>query len=357
LLGAFGAIVSVGACALDESGTASDGGNTIDVTNDVRTDGGGPDVTQDAVQDVTYDIPDLGVFEAETGPCTCVPSVPTGYSVVEYVPNQRPGCTANYGSSSDLLENPSTQPSTCTCSCGSTPQSAACACGSDPATFNISSGNGNCTDVTNESLMANVGSCYKTAQPLNPNGNKLNNMLAAPATACTAGGTCGQPTKTSMIGSATTDQGRACRLTAPTTTCTGGTCIPIQGGPFSMCVSDGTNAACPSDFPITHNVGTGTQDNRACAGQCTTCTLVDAGSCGVPQLMLYSGDNNCGGNGSSVTIPADNSTCVSAGYAGGTTFDSSRYTISHNGGACGFTGSFALSGSFTLTGAFHVCCR
>src|SRR4051812_20429227 len=93
LLGVLGACASIGACALDENGTASDGG-TLDVSVDVGVDAG-TDVTQDVVQDVTYDIADLGVFETESGaPCTCVPSVPNGYTVVEYVPDQKPGCSA-----------------------------------------------------------------------------------------------------------------------------------------------------------------------------------------------------------------------------------------------------------------------
>ena len=99
LLGTLGAIVSLGACALDESGIASDGGSTLDVVgNDVQIDGG-PDVGQDAPIDVTYDVPDLGVGETEAGvPCTCVSSVPSGYTIVEYVSNQRPTCTAGiYG--------------------------------------------------------------------------------------------------------------------------------------------------------------------------------------------------------------------------------------------------------------------
>jgi hypothetical protein len=357
LVGAVGAAVSIGACALDESGSASDGGPTLDVTTDVQIDGGGPDVGQDAPQDVAYDIPDLGVFETESGPCTCVASVPSGYTVVEYVPNQRPTCTTGYASSNDYVENPTAQPSTCTCTCGSTPLTGSCSCGTDPATFNISSGNGNCTDVTNENVQANVGSCYKTGQTLNPNGNKLNNMLAAPATPCTAAGTCGTPSKVTNIPTASVEQGRSCALTAATTTCTGGTCIPDQGTPFSMCVTNQKSDPCPSSFPITHVVGASVSDTRACVGQCTTCTLVDAGTCGVPQLLLYSGDNNCGGNGSSVTIPADNSTCTNAGYGNGTTFDSAHYTISHAGGACAFTGSFGASGSLGVTGPFHVCCR
>ena len=263
---------------MDESGTSSDGGPTIDVTFDVQNDGGGPDVGQDAVQDVTYDIPDLGVFETESGaPCTCVPSVPSGYTVVEYVPNQQPTCSTGYATPNNYYESPTAQPSTCTCVCGTTPTSASCACGNNPASFDISSGNGNCTDLTNESVNASVGSCYTTAQTLVPNGNKLNNMLAGPANNCTAQGTCGTPTKTTTIPSVSVQQGRTCTLTAQTTTCGGGTCIPTQGSPFSMCVTNNKNDPCPSSFPISHSVGTGVTDTRACSGQCTSCSLTNAG--------------------------------------------------------------------------------
>ena len=126
-----------------------------------------------------------------------------------------------------------------------------------------------------------------------------------------------------------------------------------------MCVTNSTLQACPSDFPIPHIVGTGVSDTRACGpSACTQCALVDAGTCGVPQLTLYSGDNNCGNTGSSVTIPADNSTCVSAGFGNGATFDSARYTIAQSGGACGYAqGAFGPTGSLGVTGAIRICCR
>jgi hypothetical protein len=359
VLGALGASCAIGACALDETGTFSDGGGGPDVITVVD---GGPDVvSQDVTQeDVSYDVPDLGVGETEAGlPCTCVSSVPSGYTIVEYVPDQRPTCTTGYGASKDYVENPTSAQPTCGCSCSSSPtQAPTCSCGANPATFNISSGNGNCTDITNESVVANVGSCYKTAQTLTPTGQKLNNMLAAPATPCTAsGGQCGTPTKTSTIPSPTAQQGRTCNLSASTASCNNnGVCIPTQGSPFGLCVTNFTGASCPSAFPVAHTVGSAISDTRACSGACS-CAITSAGTCGVPQLTLYSGDTNCGNSGSNVTIPADNSTCVFAGYGNGTTFDSARYTITQSGGTCGVTGSSTLTGGLGVTSPFTICCR
>ncbi len=359
VVGAFGASCAIGACALDESGTFSDGGGGPDV---ISVDGG-PDadvVSQDVTQeDVSYDVPDLGVGETEAGlPCTCVSAVPNGYTIVEYVSDQRPGCSTGYGASKDYVENPTSAQPTCSCSCSATPtQAPTCSCGANPATFNISSGNGNCTDITNESVVANVGSCYKTAQSLIPTGQKLNNMLAAPATPCTAaGGQCALPSKTSNIPAPTAQQGRTCNLTASTASCTGGVCIPTQGTPFGLCVTNFTAAACPSAFPVAHTAGSAISDTRACNNSCS-CTMTSTGTCGVPQLTLYSGDNNCGTSGTNVTLPADNTTCTNAGYGNGTTFDSARYTITQSGGACGLSGSSTLTGALGVTSPFTICCH
>lgn len=353
LLGACFGLASIGACALDEVGTSSDG-SALDVTTDVAFDGG-----SDAIQDVTYDIPDLGAGETESGlPCTCVPTPPTGYTVVEYVPDQRPSCTAGYDPTpKDYIEGTGA-PAQCSCMCTSTPASASCACGNNPASFVISSGNTDCAIATNQNVVANAGSCYTTAQPLMPGGNKLNMMQAALGNnACSATATCAQVVKNQNIPDASVEQGRACTLDAATTSCGGGTtCVPNQGGPFSMCITNGSMAQCPNGFPIPHVVGTGPNDTRGCTGTCS-CNLVDAGTCGVPQLTLYETDTNCGTTGSSVSMPVDDSTCVSAGYNGGTTFASAKYTIAHSGGACGLSGSSTPTGNFALAGAFRVCCR
>ncbi len=357
LIGALGAFCALGACALDESGTSSDGGGGPDVIKP-PVEGGGQDA--DGGQDVTYDVPDLGVGETEAGlPCTCVTSVPSGYTVVEYVPNQRPGCSNGYGSSTDYVENPTSAQATCGCTCSATPtQAPTCSCGANPATFNMASGNGNCTDITGQTVVAST-TCYKTAQTYFPNGQKLNDFLAAPATACTpSGGQCGNPNKTTNIPNPSAEQGRACNLTAAMGTCTSGTCIPNQASPFGLCVTNGSVVgSCPADFPVPHTVGTSISDTRTCSGTCG-CSLTNLGTCGTPQLTLYSGDTNCGNSGTNVTTPADGTTCTFAGYGNGTTFDSAKYTITQSGGSCSNAGSnWALSGQLGVNGAITICCR
>lgn len=359
-LGALTAIVGIGACALDEGGTYSDSG-VPDVTSEV----GFPDASLDmnAAEDVTYDVPDLGMGETESGgPCTCVTSIPAGYSVVEYVPNSRPNCdTPNYGGHTDWMESPTAAPSTCSCTCATPNPAPLCSCG-QPATFNISSGNGNCTDVTNETATAALApGCDKTSQSINPGGNKLNNMLAAPSAqnqCAPQGGSCQNPAKTTNFPPFTTEMGRSCPLTAPTATCNGGVCVPTQGAPYALCITNMTNDTCPGDFVVPHLVGTSVQDNRSCGPDpCTTCNLVDAGSCGVPQLTLYDTDNNCGSNGSPVTLPVDNTTCKAANYGNGQTFASARYSVGHLGGACGLAGAFTPMGGVGVTGGYTICCH
>jgi hypothetical protein len=359
-IGTIGAVCALGACALDESGTFSDGGAGPDV---IIGPDGGPDVTQQDVtqEDVSYDVPDLGVGETEAGlPCTCVSSVPSGYTIVEYVPNQRPACSTGYGSQKDYVENPTAAASTCSCTCGATPtQAPTCSCG-NPATFNISSGHGNCTDVKNESLQA-ATNCYKTAQSLNPGSQQLDDMLAAPASACTAsGGACANPTKVQTIPAPTSDQGRVCNLSASTSTCSNnGICIPTQASPYGLCVTNFTMDACSDpNFPVTHVVGTGISDTRTCGpSACTSCTVTNTGTCGTPQLTLYPpNENNCGGT-SSITLPADNSTCTAVGLGNGATFGSAKYSVSQSGGTCGYTGTFTPQGALSVTGAFNVCCH
>ena len=356
-LGAISAVAAVAACALDESGAASDGGSPDVVTLDGGPDGNFADA--DAA-DVTFDVPDLGVGETEAGlPCTCVTDVPNGYTVVEYVAKQQPGCTAGYDASTDYLENPQAGASTCSCTCSGAPANAACSCGANPATFDVSSGNGNCTDVTNESLQANAGTCFGVAQSLNPLGNKLNDMLVAPASPCKAsGGTCGAGTPTQTFPTPTVDQARTCTLAAPTAACNGGTCIPSQGGPYALCVTNFAVGSCGglTDFPVAHLVGTGTQDDRSCGPSPCTCSVLDAGSCGTPTLDLWNTSTSCGGSPDE-SLPADNATCSSVGFANGQTFASTRYSVAQSGGACGFTGTFSAQGGVVLTNRFTICCR
>jgi hypothetical protein len=365
VLGVTFAMAAIAACALDESGSAvPDTGAPDAIGGDVlvKTDGG-----FDAVVDVGFDVPDLGVGETESGlPCTCVTSIPAGYWVVEYDPTDRPNCSTGYANHTDFTETTGA-PNTCACTCTPTPtQQPTCTCGS-PATFHIASGNGECTDVTTESLQAKQATdCNNNNQSLTPGNHELNNMQASLATANECGpmanGTCAKANSTNTTPNAVTIQGRSCPLDAGLGTCNGSqVCIPTQGTGYGLCVTNGTTTpGCPpGDFPIAHQVGTNYTDTRNCGPDPCGCIIVDGGTCATPQLRVFSGSNSCNPqNGTSYTLPVDNATCVQVGYDNGTTFTSTDYSIAlEAGAACGYSGTFAPTGGIQMTGGYTICCH
>jgi hypothetical protein len=364
ILGGLAGALVVVSCAIDESGTQpTDSGGVPDVNN--GKDAALPDVV---IPDVTFDVPDLGAGETESGlPCTCVDILPTGYVAVEYVSNMQPPCTVGYDASVDYIENPSAGATTCGCSCGASPSTApSCACGTDPATFPISSGNNDCTDVTTgQSLKASVGSCYNSGgtQTLNPGNHDLNEMLVSPpGSPCAAtGGTCGPAVQTQNIPPANAEQGVGCTLSgvASQGSCADTeVCVPNATGPFQICITNYSLATCMDpDFPYAHLVGSmPILDTRSCGPSSCGCTLVDAGSCGTPQLELWNSSNNCMGSPDE-TLPADNTTCTHVGFDNMQTFHSTRYTVAQDGGACAFTGTYTAQGGLGVTNPFIVCCH
>jgi len=351
-LGAISAIAAIAACALDETGLAGDGGGPDVIT----VLDGGPDA--DAAEDVTYDVPDLGVGETESGlPCTCVTGVPVNYVVVEYDPTQRVACTPGYGTSADLEEVLSSPSAQCSCSCNGTPTTApSCACGNDPATFTLHGGMSDCTAYNNVTVKANNGSCFTTPQTLPITGNGGAYMLAIPSSSCAAsGGQCGPGTPKQTLPDASIAQGRSCDQTAASGACNGGVCLPSPESGYELCITNHTAAtSCNAfpDFPEAHLVGDNVVDNRGCSGTCG-CGIVDAGSCGDPVLELWNTANNCAG-------PADvvlDASCSQANEPNNPTFNSTRYDVPHSGGACGVTSSTSPTGGVVPTNRYVICCR
>ena len=365
-LGIAGALGSVGACSLDESGSENDGGVQPDVTSDVLVakDASTDATATDAIEDVSYDVPDLGTGETEAGvPCTCVVPPPQGYTFVEYDPTTQPNCDPQYGNHTDWMEVPSWSPASCSCVC-TPPTGVMCSCG-NTVSFAISSGNGNCTDNTNESLSANLGppGCDTNNQTLNPGNGGVNNMQAALPTQTTCApqnGTCGPPMKTQTLPPYVTENGRMCPLQGATSACNGSNvCVPTPANSsYALCVTNMTTQACPGAFPVTHLVGNSVQDSRTCGpSSCSpgSCGIVDAGTCGTPQLVLSPNDNNCGGQ--TVTLPADGTTCVQTSFGNGVMIHSARYTVAQSGGACGLTSPFAPEGQVAVNGGYNICCH
>lgn len=357
IIGSLGALAAIGACALDEAGTAGDSGVDVasaDVQNDVSTGDAGGGMEADVAPD--YNVPDLGTGETEAGlPCTCVTTPPGGYTFVEYLSIGRPNCTTGYGNHTDLFESPTALPSTCTCTCAASPSKApTCACGSDPATFDMNAGNGTCSPNLLP-IAANQGSCYNTPQSLSPGSGGLNNAALHPTTPCVAtGGSCAGPNATHIIPAYTSDDGRSCDLTTAPGMCMTGECIPTPQSSYLMCVTNKTTDPCPMAFPVTHYVGTGISDTRVCGPDaCNTCEL-DGSTCAAPQISFYDAGNNC--MGSVATLPGDNS-CNAVGWGDSITFPSTRYSVGlADAGACSFPGNYTLQGAVTLSGGFNVCC-
>jgi hypothetical protein len=345
-VGAAIAIGAIGACALDESGTAGDSGGP-DVGADVHFDAG------DA-GDVFIDVPAIDVFlpGCDAG-STCVANVPGGYKIVEYVPTTLTGCTPGYGQQADLIENPTAGTATCSCGCGSsTPTSNPnCACTNNLAAFDVLYGQ-NCGQANSPTeLLADVN-CYKMTQAISGNADAL---IAKPDAGCTAtGGACGGSAASSSF-TVNAPKTRRCDLnTSNTPPCqAGGICVPNPTNPYVICITDGTMNPCPSNL-TTHVVGTNAVDTRACV--CTgTCGISSVGTCGNPTLTLYS-SNDCTTGGTNLT--ANGSSCT-AGFGNNPSWQSAKYASQNSNAQCGYSGGQYVDGGVSLdsNGAYRICCQ
>ena len=358
-LGAFFAVVFVGACALDESGTSSDGGPTLDVTTDVVGVDGGPDVGPDVTGGVAPADADAQPIDVFVGGCeggtTC--ALTGSYTIVEYDPTGRPGCNAGYTQKPDLIESPQPANNSCSCSCGGPATSPTCKCGNNPAAFDIVYGN-NCGNATNPNDLLADTNCYTQTQSLSGNADAI---IAKPDAGCTAsGGSCGNA---NVMKSFTTTSTPTRRCDAPLggASCSSGqgVCVPTPGSGYALCVTDGTPTfTCPAKFPNKHVVGTGISDTRAC--NCTgSCAINNFGTCGTPKLALYgASDNSCSGSPAVLTADGQNSSCVN-GFGTNPQFGSAKYTVPFNNNAtCGYSGGQSVTGSVTLdNSAYVICCQ
>lgn len=355
---AASALVLASACGLELGGpgdadSGPDSGAPGDGSANDQT--APPDGPSDAMD---FDIPDLGTGETETGaPCTCVPPIPNGYTVVAYDAVARPSCPPDYGMQKDLVENPTAAASTCTCSCNATPgQQPACACGANPATFNLTFDNSSACNGAQDTAAASAApGCNNAAKSYSSTGNGLDYVKAVPAAACTpSGGTCSVPTKTTTFPQVNVSQGRSCTLTGATTSCMSGVCVPVPTAGYDVCVTKGTLDPCPVDFPKDHLAGTSVDDTRSCGPSACTCAIGGT-TCGVPQLSFFD-KNNCGGNDLLVTIAADG-TCKPVNWGNNRATSSTRYASTPSGATCSFGGTFTPQGGLGVKSGARICCR
>jgi len=211
------------ACGLDLGGPGSDttdaGG---DVTADVAFDSG-----TDSGLDVTYDVPDLGMMETEAGiPCTCVPPIPSGWSLVTYEQTARDPCPMYYMSSQDTVENP-TGMMTCQCNCTGVNKQGTC---TTALNLTIAWGPNNTCGAGTQAINNITPGCMSNGFDLS--GADFSNVkLTTNVAPSPTGATCNAPMTANTKGPVTSDKGRYC-----------------SGVPVANCVAPNV---CVADVPMT----------------------------------------------------------------------------------------------------------
>jgi hypothetical protein len=353
-------VAFVGACALDEAGTAGDGGGpdvTLDVVGvdatpdgDAGTNEAAADVVDDGDSQTADVVPDVvpDVIPTCGSGTTCLPTLSGNFRYVEYEGANLSACTQGFGGQKDLRENPQPVNNSCSCSCATKPATdPTCTCGGTTAAFDILSGS-NCPPGSPSEVLAST-SCYTTTQSLSGNNDAI---VAQPDAGCApSGGACGNASPASNFTSTSTPV-RRCDVTGTPPACNGGSCVPNPAGSYARCVTDGTLlASCPGGFPNAHVVGTGVTDTRTCS--CTGSCGLNAGTCGTPTLTLYT-SGNCGA-GAQPAIPADGTTCKT-GFGVNPSWGSAKYTSASTGASCSYSGGTSIGGGVALTGAYTICC-
>lgn len=274
--------------------------------------------------------------------------VPGGWTLVGFVGDQTTSCFAN-SSSSTVFEGPSG--GTCTCGCTMTSQPA---CASGPIGVNydnhMSGQTGTCGLAGQPSTMNNMGSCATdmyVPQFLGPNYPQIDLEYLPPAP---SGGGCGT--------SATPDQGSVTYsgsdtfCTPNTSPCTAGMpCTPNLPSPFSVCIEQSGDVACPgATFTQKHLVGGAA--TFGCGSGCT-CSVPSSAPC-TGTMKLYT-DNNC--TMSEYDIAASSAgMCVAPGAGEKNVYNSYHYVADQ---AATVTCSSAGSSSPTnlaLTSPTTICC-
>jgi hypothetical protein len=283
--------------------------------------------------------------------CT-VASVPTGWSIVEYVETSRPACSPGFGSPLDVVEGPTGQPATCGCSCSVTTPGT-CESGNFSVTTN--SATPSCGGVPVNSP-ANGGACAPATIDYSPKSGAQMQVVPAPYApgSCTPDPTEPPPPAVQYAG-----QGELCfESTTPGGTCAnGGVCAPAAtGGGFALCIEATGIQSCPTGFVNpAHYVGTSVTDTRGCTA--CTCGPADAGPCQNAMLTLYT-DAGCGGgaqsvnaNGACGTFPGPTSSGL-----GPPTYVAYEYSAHVQNEGCPASPVYP-DGGVTLTTPNTVCCQ
>jgi hypothetical protein len=324
-----------------DSGGADTG--TVDSGTDAGFDSGvdsgtGVDSGIDSGVDSGEDAGD----DACVGSCT-VSQVPTGWAIAEYAETSRPACSTGYGSPQDVLEGPTGTPATCGCACDvTTPGN----CETGNFTVNVDGLTAGCSSLPVTSP-ANGGACSPATDNYTPSTKPK--MMVDPV-GYTAGSCTAEPSVT--IPAVTyTGQGRICTSTGSENgACpNGGSCVDPPTG-FTLCIAQTGTQTCPAGFTVSHTVGSGIDDTRAC----TACTCGGAkATCGKQTLTLYT-NTACTTGGETVQA---NDKCNNFPVTTGATptYVAYEYAADVDGEGCP-PSPVSATGGVTLTGIVTVCC-
>ena len=232
------------------------------------------------------DGPPLGDGSSCASPNVCVPPLPSGWTFIAYDQAFRSACSPGYTTPTDVQEDLSAPPATCTCGCTVTPPT--CSQLTFTAGTNTTCDNGAKQSVT-------LSGCTGLGGSVAASGSM--SAVVAPA-----GGSCVPDAGISLTPVSSAYQGRLCELgTGLGGGCDGGSCVPAPA-PFLMCVYQAGVVPCPAAYPTQHVVGTSVSDGRGCdvcscdydAGACSgSTTFYSTSSCGGPTPQAIAADGGC----------------------------------------------------------------
>jgi hypothetical protein len=313
-------------------------------------DGGGGDGTggdalaQDAAPDST-----------EPGDASCDPSagcvdVPSGWTLVAFVPDQSTDCPSGFGSPQNLVEGADAS-TACVCdACTVTGQPS---CPSGPidifydyvaaGTPGLCSTPGMVPQLTNNP----AGACGNGSDVYKGSYIPFDLKYVPPAA---TGGTCSAPgTATGTVTYAAHD--RTCLpLTAQDSNCAGTACTPALGPSYRACIMQSGEVPCPAGpLSVQRLAGSGVSFG------CSACGCSVTASC-TGQITLYT-DGQCTNAG--IHVPADgscNRVTSRSNDAGSDTFTAYTYTGNAPASvACSASGT-STAQNVALAGPVTICC-
>ena len=316
-----------------------DGSVIPDVT---VTDTGGGDARPDVKSDVA--VTDAG-NDVVQPTCTtgnvCVPALPSGWTWLVYSQDSRSPCGLGYGTPTDVEEG--IDAAAPTCSCGCTVTGGGCTTGN----LTITSGtNGTCSNNSTQTDTA-AGGCQTLGTSINTGGG----VKIAVTGPVSDGGTCTAAADASVPPVGYDHQGRTCVPAAsPDAGCGGGNvCLP-DPTPFSACITQTGNNACPTGFPNQHLIGSTVDDTRGCSGCGCTVNSGDAGACGGSVTFYHDFTPGTCASGTGV-VPVD-STCTTLNAH---TWNDYEY-VPEGGATCTPTGTASADGGVVFGNLATVCC-